>query len=302
MRKKVSFVILHYGDNYQLTMNAVRAIRQLDDAESADIVIVCNGKAFDIQQRVDISELNDVDVIVLEENKGFSVGNNVGYKYAKQKNDYAFIVIMNNDVVIEQKDFIAVLFDEYEKCPFFVCGPDVYTPSAASHFNPLAKEILKAENMDAIIHRREMQRREYTKPFSMYAAKSYFLETFKNRKLLSCIFSIWRKIKKGDNSYKNPATNVVLQGSCLIFSSDFIQLNEKAFEPEVFLYFEEHYLAKRCAENNWTMYYTPAVQVMHMHRGSSGLIGQSYRSYCQKKLKIEDYFIAAAKEAKEILK
>lgn len=301
MSDKLCFIILHYGDNYQLTTNAVNAIKQLEASDKADIVVVCNGEEFDIRKKVDTSILCAVDVIVLEENKGFSVGNNVGYAYAKNKDDYAFIVIMNNDVIIKQRDFISSMFRLYIEHPFHVCGPDIYTPYIAFHSNPLCDHVYSAVDLRKIIHKREMQKREFEKRFSLAAVKSYLLEGFAGRQLFAGFYKIWRKIKMNNCKFEIPASNVVLQGSCFIFSNDFIVENEKVFLPEVFLYFEEHYLAKRCKENKWIMYYSPELQVLHMHRGSSNLVGQSYRSYCQRKIQIEERFIAAAKEAMDIL-
>ena len=71
---------------------------------------------------------------------------------------------------------------------------------------------------------------------------------------------------------------------CLIFSRDYISLNEKAFEPEVFLYNEEIYLAHRCEKNNWKIIYSDNLQVQHIHHASTGITNLSYRDYCRKKI------------------
>lgn len=295
------FVILHYGENVKITMDAVAAIRRLQKSEQADIIIVCNGAQYDIRNKVDLCDLGDINVVVLPENVGFSAGNNIGYIYAKEHGEYDFVVVMNNDVIIKQTDFLERLQKIYRKHPFYVCGPDIYTPAIAYHSSPINRDILTLSDLDAVIRNREEQNRQLSSKLSLFSLKSYLIEAFYGRSVLSSIFKIWRMIKRNDNGYEREQSDVVLQGSCLIFSKDYIHQNEKAFVPEVFLYFEEYYLTQRCRRNGWEILYSPEISVIHNHRGSSGLRGQRYYAYCDKRKAINMRFIAAAKEAKTIL-
>jgi len=59
----------------------------------------------------DISEddnQNDLILIQANENRGFAAGNNIGINYVLEKNDAEFILILNNDTVVE-KDFLLPL-------------------------------------------------------------------------------------------------------------------------------------------------------------------------------------------------
>lgn len=298
---KLCFVILHYGENKIITFNAIESIMNLEKSEMVDIVVVCNGKKFDISSDIKARYSSNVNVIVLDENKGFSIGNNAGYRYAKMKAHYDFIIFINNDVIVEQKDFICCLYDIYERHNFYICGPDIYTPYIDFHSSPLKNEILSKKEIDLAIDKKKKSIKAYSRRFSFSVIKSYMIESFKERDMLTVVFKFWRKIKKNNCSYKSEQENVVLQGSCLIYSRDYIVCNEKAFEPEVFLYFEEYYLAMRCKTNGWNMFYTNKIAVKHFHRGSSGLLGETYREYCNKKRKIAEIYINAAENIKKYM-
>jgi len=49
---------------------------------------------------------NPIIFINAEKNNGFSAGNNIGIKYAFEKNDFEFVWVLNNDTVIEKDTLI----------------------------------------------------------------------------------------------------------------------------------------------------------------------------------------------------
>ena len=63
--------------------------------------------------------------------------------------------------------------------------------------------------------------------------------------------------------YQKRHENIVPFGACLIFSKDFIQNEEKAFEPETQFYYEEYILTYRCQKKAHKIVYDPSVQVLH---------------------------------------
>ena len=68
--------------------------------------------------------------------------------------------------------------------------------------------------------------------------------------------------------YRKEYVNVGLQGACLIFSKDFIEKEEKAFEPEPFLYEEEIFLFIRCIEKGYRILYSPKIGIYHEEAAS----------------------------------
>lgn len=301
MSNSVCFIILHYGENHDITFSAIDSVNYLPFQGIVDIVVVCNGKGCDISKEIQQNGYSNVSVIVLKENVGYSKGNNIGYSYAKEKRDYDFLVIMNNDVCIEQEGFLKQLYRIYDRHSFFVAGPDIYIPYKDYHSSPLSISLIEYDEIEDIISKKNNLMREYDKKFSMLGFKTYILEACRWRDKLTGLSKFWRKIKNNNKPFIGEKENVVLQGACLIFSRDYIQINDKAFEPEVFLYFEEHYLARRCIENNWNTLYSDKIQVIHYHRGSSGLLGNSYTKYCEKKKKVLENSLQAAINYKECL-
>ena len=71
-----------------------------------------------------LKDMNYATVIVNDENFGFARGNNVGYKYAKTLNP-DFMIIMNNDVVIRDEDFLIKIEQSFIESNFYVLGPDI---------------------------------------------------------------------------------------------------------------------------------------------------------------------------------
>lgn len=67
----------------------------------------------------------------------------------------------------------------------------------------------------------------------------------------------------------NRQENVVLSGSCLIFSKEFMACNQKLFEPETFFFHEEDILTTKCLKNNWKTLYMPDIHVKHLEGAST---------------------------------
>lgn len=61
-------------------------------------------------------------IIKANENKGFSAGNNIGLKYALQKNDFEFVWLLNNDTIVK-KNSLSELTEHINSNPKIgICG------------------------------------------------------------------------------------------------------------------------------------------------------------------------------------
>ena len=87
-----------------------------------------------------------VQVIVNEENLGFSQGNNVGYRCAKALG-CTFICLCNNDTELMQDDFLQVVKQEYEASHCAVIGPQIHLPDGSICAYP--KKLLRYSELDA---------------------------------------------------------------------------------------------------------------------------------------------------------
>ena len=137
---RFSFVILHYL-TYQDTDECIESIMQNVDYEDYNIVVVDNGSpnnSMELLQKK-YGQHNKVFLIKNNENLGFAKGNNLGFKYAKEELHADFIILINNDTLIEQSDFISLIINKYSNVKFHILGPDILSTQDGLHQNPQRK-------------------------------------------------------------------------------------------------------------------------------------------------------------------
>ena len=190
-----------------------------------------------------------------DRNYGFSTGNNIGYRYAKNNFSPQYILIGNNDLVFHQADFVQRLRKLGEEYPFYVAGPDIVNLKG-EHQNPLRLHLRPA----AVIKKKKRNKKIFL----------YVLKIRKHIPLLQGIVDIMDKIymSGGEKTQKGNASagmmkNIVLHGACVIFSQKYIQNHDDAFPEYTFLYMEEDILTLRCEKLGYDTYYFPQLEVMH---------------------------------------
>lgn len=280
----VSFIILHYQD-YETTVKCIQYIQKNIRYENYYIIIVDNGspnKSGALLKKKYIDS-NIIHVVISDVNLGFAKGNNLGFQYAKNKLQSRFIVVINNDIFIEQENFIDVLIEKYYYTKAYVIGPDILTPSKM-HQNPLR---------DVVCSEREVKKK--------IIIKSIFLYYFYLKKLLHLedkvnILENWfEKIDKKNhdqNQWENDKINVVLQGACIVFTPTYIINENNAFSPETFMYGEEDLLAYKCQKKGYKTLYTPAIRVLHLNGETTS---KTYTNSLEKKIFSYKYIIVGWK-------
>lgn len=257
---KCCYVILHYK-NIRDTEKCIESLLK-NTASQSEIIVVDNGSGDNSgeQLKEKYSGKSKCHFLILPQNLGFSKGNNEGYKLAKTfEPDY--IIVTNNDVVFYQEDFEQKIDQLYQENSFDVLGPDVYIPRHREHQNPLFKTGITIPQLE---HEIAEYKNYLAKPKAF--SKRLKIHAFKN---MLCSHSkvirgIYSKLRGKDNlNYKMQYENVGLQGSCLIFSKPFIEKEEKAFDPEPFLYEEEVFLYYRCKKKNYKTLYSPKIAIRH---------------------------------------
>ena len=242
----MTFVILHYN-NIDETMECLDSLEKFN----SNIVVVSNSKDYDnlkmIEKRVS-------KVIINEENIGFAKANNIGCKYAIEHFQPDFLCVINNDVIIEQKDFITQVEKLYKKYKFDILGPKIL-PEESDSCNPFNAY----KTLDEV-----RARIKYTeKLIKIYQNK--FLRLLLNIYLK--VKAPFRKEKKTTNG-SSDQLNVALHGCALIFSKKYYKKYNDVFYNGTFLFHEEEFLALRAKENNLVMLYSPKIELYHKE-GSS---------------------------------
>lgn len=255
---KVSYVILHYlaiDDTVECIESIRDHILPYTEHEIA-IIVVDNGSPNDsytaLQQKYNGYE--EIHLLRCEENLGFAKGNNVGFQYAKYQMDSDFIVLMNNDTVITQRDFTEILVRKYFDKKYYVLGPDIVAADGY-HQNPGSKQT-----------------------WGLNELRIYRLK--KRARLLLSYLHLDGVTTKAINSVKEiylPETlqgdveNTILHGACLIFSPEYVKRFE-GLHPETFLYMEEDILKLYADYYGFLMLYSSDLQILHKEDAATNMV------------------------------
>ena len=246
---KTVFVILHYMA-VEVTLACVD--RLLTNFKGSDVVIVDNaspdGSVKVLKEKY--GAFASVHILELPENEGFARGNNAGYAFASRHLSPDFIVVMNNDVMIDDPLFTDKIEKIYVEEGFAVLGPDIYSPGADIHQSPTRRKMMTADEVRIL---RAKMAAKYR--FHLY---NYITWNLKVK------FGLKKAVKQPANDYALPGEGCVLHGACYIFSKDFIAVRPEAFNPHTFLYCEEDILALECSKKGLRMLYRPGIKVTHL--------------------------------------
>ena len=247
----ITFVILHYK-NINDTIDCLKSIKSIDNQKKISIVVVDNNSLLDNDKNKILKYTTDL--ILLSENLGFAKGNNKGCDYAINKYHPDYLCVINNDIIINQKDFVERIEKIYNKTSFDILGPKIITNFGDS-VNPFyAYETI--EEIDKKIN------------YSNKIIKIY--ENILYRNLLKVYIFVKRLVKKTKKleNGSEPKFDVALHGCALIFSKKYYKKYKYVFYNETFLYHEEEFLNYRRHMDNLITYYDNTLEVFHKE-GSS---------------------------------
>lgn len=250
----VCFVILHYIAQ-QETVDCIQSIINNVKGEK-HIIVVDNASPNNSGEFLKklYNENSLVTILESKSNVGFAKGNNLGYKYAVENYNPDFIVVMNNDMIIEQETFIEEIINSYNKYNYAIMGPDIYSTKKHYHQNPQTRKVLSLKDL----------KRKHN-----IICLKYHLRLFLYLKWKIYDFIPKKKYKqeneKIENSYIDDVViNPLLHGSCYIFSNKFISLNkEECFFNKTFMYMEAEILHYKSIRDNLKMIYYPNIKILH---------------------------------------
>jgi GT2 family glycosyltransferase/glycosyltransferase involved in cell wall biosynthesis len=103
--RKATLIVLAWN-RWDLTERCLRTLRDTDLA-GAEVMVVDNGSTDETPQR--LAEWDGVRVLTLPENRGFVRGNNAGIEAATAADPDGDIVLLNNDLIFTQRDWLTRL-------------------------------------------------------------------------------------------------------------------------------------------------------------------------------------------------
>lgn len=260
----VVFVILHYI-TYEDTKECINSILKNVIYDNYSIVIVDNNSNNDSLERLKSIFNYDSKIYFIKnkENLGFARGNNVGFKYAKYELNAKYIIVINNDTIITQQNFIDIILKDYSLYKFDILGPDIVSLKDNNHQNPVTNIIKDIHKLKKLI---------------FILRILIFLNHLHLEKIYEIAIKIKRKIlnKKESNFdfYCDMKKNVKLHGSCLIFSHKYISKYD-GFYDKTFLYMEEDILYFICQRDNLISLYDPMLKIFHKEDSSTDAILKS---------------------------
>lgn len=252
------FVVLHY-QAYEVTCNCIDSLLSLNnDVAEIHIIIVDNaspnGSGVKLQQKYRCEK--SVEVIINKSNEGFAKGNNIGFLVAKEE-DADFIILINNDTLIPDQHFAEKVLSIYQRTSFGVLGPDILSVKDGVHQNPAKGIVLSKGNITKKI------------------LKAYLILAVNRFQFMSDRFLRKNSNKNFNNDYLHeyeitPSSHLLLHGSCLVFSPDYVKIRD-GLNDGTFMYYEEDILACDCFMNGIKMMYSPDVKIEHYRSISTSL-------------------------------
>jgi hypothetical protein len=202
------FVLLQYNKCEQ-TLKCVESIKRLGaENHPIQIIIVDNASSEDVASKTRelFGDDKNISLIFNPKNLGFSGGNNIGYRYARESFGDAFIVVMNNDVVIHDSKFVAKCLQLFSDWSYSVLGPDIVAPDGRRE-NPWNDYVYGPDEWNEF-HNLYLQQKEA------------YLKTGRAE---------FRRVGER-NPQNKTSVNPILQGACYIFSPIFTCCHKRPFD------------------------------------------------------------------------
>ena len=270
---KYVFVILHYLTTED-TIECVNSMIQNLSGSRFEIVIVDNGSDNGSGKIIEetFSSVKEVHIIYSSKNLGFAKGNNIGYQHAKNKLKADCIIMINNDTIIEQENFLFEIEKIYQREPFDILGPDIVSLIDLQHQNPytINANSIRLENIGKLIQIRKK---------NLFMNQIYLQQLLQYiyRKFIKKIYILKQKNQQNNKiDYKKEYVGYKLHGSCLIFSKDYVRKYNGLFS-KTFMYMEEDILFYIAKQENLRMIYNPSIQIFHKEDSSTNALIKSSR-------------------------
>jgi len=284
------FVILHYQTRDD-TIECVNSIFDNISYKNYQIVLVDNGspnKSGAILKEYYKTKQN-VTVIINKKNLGFTDGNNVGFLFARDSLHANYIALINNDTIIQQKNFIETIIEKDNINNFDILGPDIISVTG-HHQNPVFNKVSTIRAVETYIK---------------FYRKVLFLNYFALDKLLEQIkksFIPKSNIHLEDINVPQNHTmeqkGVMLHGSAMIFSKSYFSVYDGLY-PGPFMYGEEAILDFIAKRDKLTVLYCPEIKIIHKDDSSTNF---AYRNPLKKRRFYLKNFIYTMKILQSLMK
>lgn len=251
----ISVVILHYND-FAMTQAYIDNLKKQNwGGISHHFLIVDNASPDGSGKRLEEAYAGDPDTVVLlsETNHGFAKGNNLGIQFAASHFQSDMVVVSNNDIVIEDSEFMQKLAAVYLQEKFDVLGPDIFSTRKNIHQNPLRSRYLSTKELLDKID--EIDRTLW---------KLKIIDKLGVYDLISRIKKLVGKSHRDVPHFGAAKEGVVLHCAFFVLAEGYLKVYPDGLYPGTFLYMEEDALNYRAHRQNLKSLYDPSLSVLHL--------------------------------------
>jgi hypothetical protein len=248
--KKISVVTVDYN-THEATIALLKSLEKIKTSGfTLEIIVVDNGS----EKKLEIGKKQNIKLVRLEENTGFTGGYNFGMKIALAS-DADYILIINNDTIVDQ-DLIVELQKVLERDKNIgIAVPKIYF--ARGH--EFHKERYKKEDLGKVF---------------WYAGGFIDWEN---------VQSVHKGVDEVDHGQYDEIKKVEFAtGCCMMFKREVLE-KIGFFDEKYFLYFEDADLSERIKRAGYAIYFAPKAILYHLNASSSGGAGRGNA--------LQDYFI-----------
>lgn len=241
----ICFVVLHYK-NLDDTISCLQSIKLLDNQDNISIVVVDNNTLTSVE-KMQLEKYTN-NFVMLSENVGVAKAYDAGAKYAIEKIKPDFICVMNNDIEIEQKDFVNKVIKSYKKNKFDALGTKIICDGDSVNPFPVFDSLYK---IDMRIKRNDNLIKIYSNVLLAVLFEAYLK--------VKHIIKKEKKLTNGEKIEKN----VAIHGCLMIFSKKYFSKYNDILPNDTFLFHEEEFLFYRFKNENLLSVYDPSIEIIH---------------------------------------
>ena len=279
----ITYVVLHYLAVTD-TIECINSILEVAKYSSYDIkVVVVDNNSPDNsldQLKALYQDKQNIFILHNKKNLGFAKGNNVGFLFAKNDLKSDFIILLNNDTIVSQRNFNEVLVNKFHDCQYAVLGPDIVTVDGY-HQNPETKQSWSFAELRKLRFRFRVENVFYFFGLGNLYQKCY--TSHRNRKMKNVI--------PRESYVQGDVKDTIINGACLIFSPKYIERFNGLFD-KTFLYMEEDVLKLLSDYFKMLIMYSSELTILHKESISTKIKNKTNRTRVIKKNK---YMIHSSK-------
>lgn len=271
----IGIVVLNYL-NWWDTVDLVESIKS-QSFRDFEIIIVDNDSANDSVEQLSTLYKNEsnIHLLVSKSNQGYARGNNIGIEYAIDSLKAEKVLLVNNDVLFLQEDYLERLAAiEYSK-NIGTIGTKILDANNGNH-NPMYNIKSFREASLGVIYNS-----------LAFRGIRNFLRPLKHKVIRSVRSQSNLKDNNKENISSEPyilGQSVILHGSVILLTENYLNIYPGLY-PKTFMFFEENILDYLMKRHNLKALYFDSLVVKHKEDQSSSVAFDNVNSAKQAMLK-----------------